>query len=337
MRFICILYLFIVLTCIFTMVLTCFSRDSSLKGAEMITIDTNNNKVNIDTVQVINATVEDKISINRRKYEIKSNTQVDILNITDIDNRTILPLNCTKGNNHFAPHFFVHTNYDYSGMWNNSSLAIYLYHFSPLFKSHKKVERVYVYNNKEFIKAIIESYKKPYDIRHSTKSNFDALLNHYVKNLIREDDIGINISRKLLTSISVSTIYMDILRYFFKYPYNKVEIDNIVFNIMIPFRNKVHCILFDKERHEFCKKCMNETDLFECCSYEPYDEKTKLLGEQYIKNAAQVLNHELMRYIKGKGNKLDDFESVECFYDKVTEKLCHNFYQYLVNPEILMK
>lgn len=317
---------------------SCFNREIFVGKRKVSSSDSFDMVQIIDNVQFMNSSIEGEQKIlNDQTINTTIDNEMIIKNHTNstINDNTIIEYkwksNCSKYMESFKPHFFLkEKNYE-NKIWNDTSFAKHLYYFSPLFEKFPNTEKVYVHNSKALLKKINNGYNKPYNNEIGVKSNFHALLNHYVKLLIMEDDIGLNINRKLLISTSVYETYVDILVRFFKNPYETSELDNIIFNIIIPFRNKVYCILFNNKRYEYCKICLYISDLYECCSLDPYDIQTKALGERYIKNAAQTLHIELKTYIRAKNNEYNVLDIAECFFDKFTEELCLKFYNILKN------
>lgn len=238
--------------------------------------------------------------------------------------------NCIKHNELFKTHFLVVPKIDHSDIWKNNHFTKNLYYFTPLFQNCLLKEMTSLITDQD-IKEISNSYQRPYNASLSTYSNFDALLNHYAKILSDNTQSVLNVTNgdNAIREITLTIAYLILSRKFFDEPYGNTDIDNIVFNIMIPFKNKVDCILYNKKHHEYCKSCLNITNIFKCCSLNFYDLQTKSYGEVYIKYAAQILNMRLSRYMHSKG-EVTGRVNVDCFYDENTMDICLKINEHLM-------
>lgn len=334
-RAIYIFILFIVLSSIFTALTACFSRNPVLTPTEDNKLGIhrsikNAKTKNITTIRpIFTSDMTIKSSVIERMESMIENIR--------FDTTTNPTVSCSQYSETYAPHFLVQPNYNSRGKWNNTSLPEQLYNFSPLFKNFTDNDVFRIHSSAE-LKDIKDSLNRSFNQQRGANYNFYALLNHFAFRLIGPDHILKEIGRnnQNLIALSVAYIYTDIVRRFFRYPYEMNDVDDILFNIIIPFRNKVHCIRDGKARHEYCKVCLRETDIFSCCSLELYDSQIKLHGEQHIRNAAQTLHIELRRYLKAKGHNMSSIDKSECFFDDFTVELCRKINYDLLNQESIM-
>lgn len=331
LKAICIFILFLVLSSIFPAFTACSSRNPGPTLTEDSALDIHDSVRNATTIKRPKSASDIAM-----KWTVTEKIESMIENIS-YDNTTNPSPNCTQYSEPYEPHFLVQPKYVNSGRWNNTSFTENLYHFSPLFKNLTDNDVFHIHSPSE-LKSISDSRNRPFDHKKSTNYNFNALLNHLAKRLIGPDNLlkDVNRNKQNLMALSVAYIYTDIVRRFFRYPYEMNGVDDIIFNIIIPFRNKVHCIMHGQVRQEYCKACLNDTDMYRCCALEPYDNQTKLHGEEYIRNAAQTLHLELNRYLKAKGIDLSSINNGECFYDEFTVEMCRKIHSDLLNHEPIM-
>lgn len=338
------IFLFIlILASIFRVLMGCYRSELEHINQKQTKYISYDSIQNISHIEMLNNSLDAKYEIfNLNQTPIilnkKNHSENQNMNIASdfIQNITCF-INCTNYSEPFKSHFLVKQNLESNTQWDDKPLAEYLYYYSPLFLDLSNEEKFYEYNIRE-LKFIKQSFKEPYNQKLSAKSNFAALLDYYAQNLIFEDveyKLNITTNRKKLNAMAVFITYINIVRNFFRYPYGLTDVDFIVFNIIIPFRNKVYCIIKDKVRHKYCSTCHNITNIYKCCSYEPYDLQTKMLGEQHLKNAAQALHLELGRYIRLKTKNPKSYD-IDCFFDEFTVELCHKINYDISNQEPVM-
>lgn len=342
-RFMFLIFLF---TLLFTALLGCKSNRSPLVTSNNIFSNTFDPDSNLQIINNLNDSLnneeDDSVTI------LEFFTPPDRINITDeteADSMTIeenlnLPYenytntngseyNCTDYRENFKPHFLIYQSMEESYLFRNNNISKHLYYFSPLFQ-HFTLKKMFELLTSEDLRDIKNSYQKSYNITDDIISNFDPLLNHYAR-ILTEDiksELGVDAQEVSIIEITLSLTYFVILSRFFEDPYGNEEIDSIVFNIIIPFRDKVRCILFDKTRHRYCRECLNELDVFKCCSFEFYDPKDRMEGELFIKNAAQAIHWQLKQYI-GSKEPINSDIVVDCFYDEFTIRMCQKIKKFV--------
>lgn len=327
---------------IFTISLTCNSENYQSRKTLNISVIPYDSLINVKIKEITNTSIEEQYNLTEDDQTYFFNSQIlknameNINPLENIENDTNPSYNCTKYNEPFQHHFLILPKVDNSDVWYNAKITKILYYFTPIFKNITLDDFYKLHTYKE-LKQINDSYGKSFSHRRNTNFNFNALLDHYARRLTGfiDNKFYSRKNEQVLAALSLPITYFSIIRRFFSHPYEFTEIDNIIFNIIIPFRNKVNCILYNKKRQNYCKICLKDINTYDCCSIQFYDQKTKFNGEQYIKNAAQALHLELSRYIKTKQEKKCSKE-INCFYDNFTVGLCRKINYDLLNQEPIM-
>lgn len=329
------LFLIFIIIAYFTSLLGCKTKYSQLENKSDKIFNNFEPSINLDIINNINE------SLGKEELHLENFSEVSILENTFIDSNTTtgktilneksikanitssekISYNCNKYNEPYNLHFLSVPSITDADLFNNN-LAKQLYYFTPLFQNFKLDEVFQIFSDSD-IRAINSSYKKSYNRNHDTFSNFDSILNHYAKILTQNDSTNINMNKDetIFAEVIIKLSYYIITSRFFEDPYGNKEIDDIIFNIIIPFRNKIHCSLFNKSRHRHCRMCLDEYNIFKCCAFEFYDTQIKAKGEALLKSSAQVLHWELKEYITSK-NRDSLIIAINCFYDEYTQYLC---------------
>lgn len=228
---------------------------------------------------------------------------------------------CSKYKEPYGLHFIKPPKWKDTNSEAEEHLIQKLFNFTPLFDNYT----LKTSNKLLYIKDIAEigEYRRSElssdNFYHNLKVSLDLNLKLYAKGQISY--LNMNITLPMPIKHVAGHMYMMAVSLFFDPSQEFLELDNIIFDIIVPFRNKLNCMLFDEEKQKFCKKCLNLNDVDECCSYESYDIQAKKQGQVFLKNAVWKIHNELREYIMAVNSNATN-EDIHCFYDKMTLKLC---------------
>lgn len=251
-------------------------------------------------------------------------------NITENINpsvKTLVKYSCSAYKDVYKPHFLkpaesLNLDIDKQGMINR------IYNYSPLFNNIFSLDGIIKGNDDKNIKIMVEGYKKPYN--HNIKDifyNFEHILSHLLKKSFGIKVEALDDNANLVHNIeaTLSSFYRYIAKFFFVHPEDSKDIEFVVFNILIPYRNKIECMANHTQKLEFCRKCIGISDILGCCSIQIYNDEHKLKGQKFLKKAAKELKKQLKEYIASI-NTTNSQNPNDCFFDKTTIHLCNNFY-----------
>lgn len=234
---------------------------------------------------------------------------------------------CSAYKENYKPHFLIRETTDLNLNGDIHFPMLQMYNYSPLFHNYRLATILFRKQDDDDISKISDSYNKPYSSKKSECSNYDSLLDHYLKYVFNIEEKFLNMDDTTSDRIKYNhtIIFYNIVRLFLSHSFEDPRIDFIVFNILIPFRNKAFCLSNHVEKYEYCKSCLGITDLFECCSIQIYDEEHKNRGEVYIKKAIKALNIELSNYVMSQDSSILQ-SAINCHYNNYALNLCANFY-----------
>lgn len=151
------------------------------------------------------------------------------------------------------------------------------------------------------------------------EANLDFLLNKFLREFNNSKKVRYQIVTKdpNILRNKLQIMYEGVMKMLFSNPDPSLteEIENIVFNMIIPFGNKMHCLFFEVAKHEFCQKCLGIKDAFTCCSFSVFTEDMKAAGEQSIRKAVEFARAEVN--VETKNRKIFFFkDGFICFWIK---------------------
>lgn len=208
----------------------------------------------------------------------------------------------------------------------SGDLLINLFKYSPLFYQYGSNGCLPRISNSN-LKRILQSKNKEFNVWNGNFGNFHHYLNNFLETYFNDTEspvLTINPNKEEHAQILITKGYFLLVNEFFNQKKSSEDIDKIMFEILIPFKNKINCILFDKTKKNYCKKCLN-MDKIECCSHIFYTEEEKKEGDAYFKRAAVALFKRLEFYI-GYTKNTKKHIPVNCHYDFYTKEICGKFF-----------
>lgn len=235
---------------------------------------------------------------------------------------TLKQFSCSEYTDVYKKHFF---DFSYEIMTYNSGFDVsrFLYEYTPICTFVKPFE------NEKFDSSnsarVIEGIGKPFNPLLDVYANFDFYLNEYIKFFLEGETLELGFSKffERTTEHDVAKIYVTYLNRFFERPMGTSDIDKVVFDIIVPFRNKLHCILFDNKKKKHCRECLQVTDKFECCSLTFYSDEKKREGEAHIKKKAREIYEELAIVLEERYDSyFRNHSRINCLYSEKIQETC---------------
>lgn len=174
------------------------------------------------------------------------------------------------------------------------------YSLSKLKNSKKTRNKNNCYSPGLYQDVIASMHNK--DMRKDLKDdqNFAYNLNSFLKKHVNDTGIidQVKSADDKIFQDSIQKVYNGAMHFLFKVPESENDdfaIGHILFNLFVPFGNKIHCVMFDKEKKNFCENCQNIKDLFECCSKDFSIKEDKDRWEKYILDALEFTRNTIKK------------------------------------------
>lgn len=202
---------------------------------------------------------------------------------------------CEEYNEPYEPRFFYRPTAGQSFAVNLDYSIAGLYSLSSLKELESRKNTSQCYSTAQFSDMASSVGKTALDKEVEFEGNSEYFLDRMLQGFLDGNRVRYQIKSEdsNIFRNKIQILYNGALRAFLATGDQSAE--SVVRNMIIPFGNKIHCLLFNKDKRDFCKNCKDITDVFECCSKTFYSLEEKKRGEEYVKNAVEYAKREVLK------------------------------------------